>query len=158
MQRTLHLIRQRFGLLLAGLLVCAMATPAWADPVEEAKRLFEQYIELEKNGDPSLMNLYSETASIKIYKAHKDGSRIRESVPLEQYKEMLRSKLAASQHYVYSEISYSIFENTVKIKAKRIKPNAGKKDEAYSHLMTVEPAGEAGDWCITKETATVEAE
>ena len=142
---------------------CLTATLLWlspialAEPVDEAKKIFDQYTALEKNGDPALVDLYSQTAKIKIYKAYKDGSRIREAMELAAYKEMLKAALSQKITYVYSDTTFTPFGSNIKIKASRLKSGAGKKAQPYSHLMTVGPDAD-GQWRILEETPTIDGE
>lgn len=125
------------------------------DPTTKAKTFFEQYITLESAGNPALLEFYDDSAKIRIYKAHKDGSRIREAIELPQYKDMLKSTLAVKSPNTYSDVSYTILNNNVKIRAIRVVPSANKKADKLPYQLLVGP-GASGQWKILEETTTVE--
>jgi hypothetical protein len=133
------------------LVSAAFVSAAFAAPIDEARALFDQYVQLEQAFDPSVSELYAEDALIRNKRTYPTGQVRELSIPAPQYKALIRQAMplakARSDANSYSKVTFALEGAGVRIHAMR-----------FSHLkkytsplsMLVAP-NEAGQWLIREE-------
>lgn len=100
-----------------------ISAEAFADSIEQAKDLFERYESLEKNFNPAVAELYSDTALIQNKRTYPTGQVREVKVPAPQYKEMLRKVMPIAKlrgdYSTYSNITFTAEGSGVRITADR---------------------------------------
>jgi len=145
--------------LLTSLLLLTSCTAAWAaapakpeDPrLRSARTLFESYVRLQHAFDSKLADLYSDQAIIRNKRTYPDG-RVRDTeIAAAQYKTLMRATMPLSKLRGdlsnYSEITYEVEGDGVRIKAKRY--SELKKYSSPISILVKPSAG--GAWRIFEE-------
>jgi len=128
-----------------------VAGAALAAPIDDAKALFDRYVELEHAFDPVVADLYAEDAIIKNRRTYPTG-QIRElSMPAPQYKALIRQVIPLAQARgdtsSYSQVSFSQEGRGVRIHATRFSDL--KRYESPLSLLVAPNA--SGQWLIYEE-------
>ena len=121
------------------------------DPAVAAKALFEKYVALERQFDPSVADLYSDDAIIKNRRTYPDG-RVRElTIPAPQYKELVRTAMPLAKQRGdtsrYSDCVYAAEGARTRINCQRF---SELKKYASPVSLLVGP-GPTGPWLIFEE-------
>lgn len=121
------------------------------EPLTEAKEFFTQWVALGEAFDPSLADLYSDSAVIKNKRTYPDG-RVRElSLTGTQYKTLLVQAMptakATGDISKYSEVTYQSEGNGARILATRF---SELKQYSSPFSLLVVPDSE-GRWLIVEE-------
>jgi hypothetical protein len=132
----------------------ATTTPTAApkgDPIEQAKALFQRYVELEHAFDPAQADLYSDQARIISKRIMPDGKVIPLTVPASRYKKLVRDGMPAARQKGdianYTDDTYTLEKGKVRIHVTRYL--ALKK---YSSPMSMLVGPDAtGKWVIFEE-------
>jgi hypothetical protein len=132
------------------LLVCAAAPAAHADNLAQAQLLFAQYQSLEQSFDPSLADLYSDRAVIKIKRYFADGAIRETSIDATRYKAAIRSSMAVAKsrgdYSTYSSMQYSAEGAKIRISAMRFSVR-----KRYSSPITLVIGLDGARWAILEE-------
>lgn len=117
----------------------------------EARKVFEKYIELENAYDPSVADLYSDNALIENSRRFPDGTKRKSTLPALAYKRLIRQALPtvaknAGDKNRYSEITYTEEDGKVRVKATRF-----SELKKYSSPLSLLIAQENGRWLIAEE-------
>ncbi len=134
----------------AGLAIAALA---WAQDsgIDAAKQFFAQYVALEQAYDPSLADLYTEAALIKITRRPPMGDPVDVIVPVPKYKTQVRELASVAKirgdHNTYWDVTYTQEGGLVRIKASR-SPGSRKQGRPFSLLVGPSPGG---PWLIYEE-------
>lgn len=145
---------------LASLLTLALlaATAAAADPLANAKKLFDTYVARTNSFDPAVADLYADDAKIENTRKYPDGTKRSVVVPAPKYKAMLREAMpAAKQRGDTSEffaVEYKIDGERVRITATRF---SNAKQEATPISFVAGP-GPGGSWLFLEESSESRAE
>jgi hypothetical protein len=135
-------------LLIAGL-VYACATVA--APLDDAKVLFDRYVQLELEFDPALADLYSDDAVIKNTRRYPNGQVRELTIPAPQYRGLIRSAAplakARGDTSSYSDVTFAEEQAGVRITATRF---SHLKQYASPLSLFVAPNA-SGFWLIREE-------
>ncbi len=143
---------KQFRLLAATIALACVAQVAGAQSgVAPAKQLFQKYIALGNNFDPSLVDLYSDEALIKNTRRYPGGQKRTIEIPAAKYKELIRSTMpvakARGDRNRYSSVKYALKGSNVRISATRY--SLMKKYSSPIHLLV--GADKKGEWQILEE-------
>lgn len=118
----------------------------------EARALFERFVQLTEAFDPTITDLYAETAKIGNRRIFPDGTSREMAMPAPSYKALLRQVLpmAKAQNDLdrYSDVRYAVEGDNVRITAKR---HSVMKDYSAPHTLLVGPDTD-GTWRILEES------
>jgi hypothetical protein len=139
----------------AAIIVIAMLISAFYaigdTPVDEAKKLFERYVDAERTFDPAVADLYSDDAKIQNKRTYPDGSIRVSTMPAPKYKELIRAAMLLAKERgdsnTYSEVKYVAEGQKIRITATRFS-NLKKYSSPVSLL--VGPSS-GGKWLIFEE-------
>lgn len=135
-------------LLVAGLVcVCAVV----AAPLDDAKTLFDRYVQLESEFDPALADLYADNAVIKNTRRYPDGQVRELSIPAPQYRDLIRAAVpvakARGDRSSYSDVAFVEESGGVRITGTRF-----SHLKRYSSPISLLVAPNAsGRWLIQEE-------
>jgi hypothetical protein len=136
------------GLLLATL-VCAGVV--CAAPLDDARELFDRYVQLERQFDPAVAELYADDAVIKNTRRYPNGEVRELTFPAPQYKRLVRQAMpvakARGDTSSYSDVTYSAERTGVRITATRF---SHLKQYSSPFSMLVAPNA-SGLWLIREE-------
>ena len=137
--------------ILIGVLTVIASGDSDASPVDEAKRLFDRYVALERAFDPALAELYSSDAVIRNKRRYPTGQVRELTIPASKYKELIRTSLplakARRDTNTYSDVGYVEEDGRVRVTATRF-TNLKKYSSPMSLL--VGPSN-TGRWLIYEE-------
>lgn len=141
--------RTLFLTFLAFLAICTQA--AHADPIAEAKQLFERYASLEARFDPGVADLYADDAIIRNKRFYPDGQVREITIPAQQYKQLLRESMPVAKsrndYSTYSKASFKREGMGVRIQAQRFSVM-----KRYTSPISLRVAPDAsGRWLIREE-------
>lgn len=115
-----------------------------AASIEEAKALFNQYVQAEKTFDTSVADLYAEDAVIKNKRTYPTGQVRELTMPATQYKSLVRQAMPLAKlrgdTSTYSEVSFSKEGSKVRIRATRFS-NLKKYSSPISLLVASDDSG-----------------
>ncbi len=139
---------------LVGTMFCIVllwAASSVAAPLDDAKALFEQYVQLEHAFDPAAADLYADDALIKNKRTYPTGQVRELTMPASTYKTLIRQAMPLAKlrgdTNTYSEISYSKEGAMVRIWATRF---SNLKNYASPLSLLVSP-DDNGRWLIREE-------
>lgn len=122
-----------------------------ATAADEAKKLFERYLEAERTFDPAVADLYADDAKIQNKRTYPDGSTRVSTVPAPNYKQLIRQAMPIAKQRgdtsTYSDIKYTEEGERIRITATRFS-NLKKYSSPLSLLV-----GQVkdGQWLIFEE-------
>jgi len=132
-------------------MVMFLGLGAFADDRKDALGFFNNYVQASNSYSPSILNMYSDSASIIRQVVKPDGKLVNVYFSVSDYKSQLRlsSKIAKIRHYknYYSDINVTQVSNGYKIDAMR-KPSSS--DYKLRTSMTVQKQS-SGNWLIVEE-------
>ena len=141
---------RRIAFLLA-FVIAATGHAAEADPVKEAQRLFQQYVQLGQAFDAQVAELYADTANIRNKRIDAAGQVRELSMPAPQYKQMIRSVMpmakARGDKNTYSDLRFTLEGRGVRITGIRF---SELKQYTSPISLLVQPSA-AGTWQIVEE-------
>lgn len=124
---------------------------AHAEPVAEAKQLFERYASLEARFDPGVAGLYADDAIIRNKRFYPDGAVRETTIPALQYKQLIRDLMSVARsrndYSTYSKATFSPEGEGVRIKAMRF--SVMKQYSSPISLLVTPDA--SGRWLIREE-------
>jgi hypothetical protein len=124
---------------------------AFAAAEEEAKSIFDLYIQLEHAFDAAVADLYADDALIKNKRTYPNGQVKELSLPASQYKALLRQAMPLAKTRgdtsSYSAVTYTKEGSGVRIRATRFS-NLKKYSSPISLLVAPD---ERGQWLIREE-------
>ena len=133
------------------LILISVSDAVGASPEDEAKKLFERYVDSERTFDPAVSELYSDDAKIQNKRTYLDGSTRVSMMPAPKYKELIRATMplakARGDTNQYSEVKYVSEGQKVRITATRFS-NLKKYSSPISLLVGPSPEGK---WLIFEE-------
>lgn len=122
-----------------------------AAALDDAKALFEQYVQLEHAFDPAAADLYADDAVIKNKRTYPTGQVRELTMPATSYKTLIRQAMPLAKlrgdTNSYSDISYAKEGSMVRIRATRF---SNLKHYASPLSLLVSP-DEKGRWLIREE-------
>lgn len=149
------------GAVLSGLLTLSSVT--WAAQAvdtlttEAAKQFLRRYSELQATQSPSLADLYSDQAIIRIKHGMVSGGKLT-TVRGDEYKTLLRQTLSSRTREVdasyFKDVTLEKFNNRVLIHAQRFSKNRCYWDNDYAVVITRERTG----WVVIEESMTTNFE
>lgn len=90
---------------------------------EEAKKFFENFIQLESNFNPMVLDFYAKNAVVKSTRIYPDNTTRDLELSMDQFRQLLLVALPLGKQRndrsTYSDITYHIGTDSVKITAKR---------------------------------------
>jgi hypothetical protein len=109
------------------LLAVAAALVTWnalgSPAADEAKKVFDRYVALERNFDPAVAELYADDATLKNMRRYPDGTSRTLTVPAAKFKQLIKEAMAAAKKLgdtnKYSAVSYKEEDDKVRITATR---------------------------------------
>ncbi len=129
----------------------AIAENAPQTPIEEAKRLFHRYIQLEAVFEPDIVDLYADEAVIKNIRIYPDGKKGAFLLTKDEYTDRLAVTMPAAaanmEDVNYSDVTYGMEGDKVRINATR---HWQHKDYAAPFELLVGPRPRGG-WGIYEE-------
>lgn len=137
---------------LACLVLFALFTQAvHADPVAEARALFDRYAALGASFDPAVADLYADDALIRNKRIYPDGQVREITIPAPQYKQLLREVMPLAQARndtsTYSKTTFKLEGMGVRIQAQRYSVM-----KQYTSPVSLRVAPDAsGRWLIREE-------
>lgn len=135
--------------LITFLTLCVQAVQA--DPVSQARLLFERYTTFEARFDPSVADLYAEGAIIRNKRFYPDGQVRELTIPAPQYKQLIHNLMPLAQsrndYSTYSRTTFQIEGVGVRIKAARF--SVMKQYTSPISLLVASDA--SGRWLIREE-------
>ena len=142
-------MRNLFSAFLFGSVVFINA--AFAAPIDEARALFDRYVQLEHAFDPSVAELYAEDALIRNKRTYPTGQVRELSIPAPQYKALIRQAMPLARvrgdMSSYSEVTFAMEGAGVRIHATRF----SNLKKYASHLSLLVAPNEVGQWFIREE-------
>ena len=133
------------------LLATACASTAQSQASGRAEALFNDYSSLERSYDPTVADLYCDSALIRNVRTFPDGQKRTLELPATKYKELIRIAMplakAKSDYSTYSGVAYASEGNNVRITATRYS-NMKKYSSPMSLLVG---ACNGGAWAILEE-------
>lgn len=124
---------------------------AQADPIAEAKRLFNSYSSIEAAFDPAVADLYADNAVIRNKRIYPDGQVRELSIPAPQYKQLIKDAMplakARNDYSTYSEVKYKVEGMGVRIMARRF----SVMKQYTSPLSILVAPDSSGKWLIREE-------
>jgi len=127
------------------------AASSSAAPLDDAKALFEQFVQLEHAFDPAAADLYADDALIKNKRTYPTGQVRELTMPASKYKTLIRQAMPLAKlrgdTNSYSEISYANEGSMVRIRATRF---SNLKNYASPISLLVSP-DDNGRWLIREE-------
>ncbi|MGD9687338.1 MAG: hypothetical protein AB7U43_10250 [Desulfobacter sp.] len=137
-----------------GIMCCAVllwAASSSAAALDDAKALFEQYVQLEHAFDPAAADLYADDAVIKNKRTYPTGQVRELTMPASKYKTLIRQAMPLAKlrgdTNSYSDISYAKEGSMVRIRATRF---SNLKHYASPISLLVSP-DDKGRWLIREE-------
>jgi hypothetical protein len=131
--------------------VASFAISVTAAPIDDARRLFERYVQLERSFDPAAADLYADDAIIKNKRTYPTGQVRELTMPAPQYKAIIRQSMplakAKGDTSSYSDVTFKAEGSGVRILAVRFS-NLKKYSSPISLLVT---PGDDGRWLIREE-------
>ena len=104
-------------------LLCLVAAPAAAQDQGHAQSVFDQYQSREKAFDPSMADLYCDTALIRNVRTYPDGQKRTLELPATKYKELIRAAMPLAQakgdFSTYSDTTFSPEGGGIRVTATR---------------------------------------
>lgn len=138
-------------------LVLLVCMPFVADAAEDAsalaaaKQLFARYVQLEKDFDPKVADLYSDDATIQNRRTYPGGRVKVLTLPATRYKEIIRAAMplakAKNDRSSYSEVVYTVEGDGIRIKARRY----SELKKYSSPISLLVRTNDAGVWLIFEE-------
>ncbi len=127
------------------------AQAARAEPIAEAKQLFERYASLEARFDPGVADLYADDAIIRNKRFYPDGAVRETTIPAPQYKQLIRDSMPLAQsrndYSTYAKATFKIEGMGVRIRAMRFSVM-----KQYTSPISLRVAPDAsGHWLIREE-------
>ena len=120
-------------------------------PPDEARKLFERYVESERTFDAAVAELYADDAVIRNKRTYPDGTTRVSTMPAPQYKALIRQAMplakAREDTSTYSEVRYAEEGRRIRITATRYS-NLKKYSSPLSLLVGPSPEG---GWLIFEE-------
>lgn len=117
-----------------------------------ARAVFDEYVRLGEAFDPTMADLYADTAKISNRRVFPDGTAREMSMPAPSYKTLLRQVMPTAKERNdvsrYSEVRYSVEGDNVRIHATRY---SVMKDYSAPHTLLVGPDTD-GTWRILEES------
>lgn len=96
---------------------------ASATSTDQAKVVFDRYVELERSFDPAVADLYADDALIKNKRTYPTGQERKFTIPASKYKVLIRLSMplakVRSDTNSYSNVSYTKESNGVRVHASR---------------------------------------
>jgi len=127
--------------------LCTMllfARASLATSIEEAKALFNQYVQSEQSFDPDAAEMYADDAVIKNKRTYPTGQVRELTMPANQYKALIRQAMPLAKlrgdTNTYSEVSFSKEGSKVRIRATRFS-NLKKYSSPISLLVSPDDTG-----------------
>ena len=122
-----------------------------ADPIVEAKQLFERYVSLSAQFDPAVADLYADDALIHNKRTYPDGQVREITIPALQYKQLLREVMplarARNDTSTYSKTTFKVEGMGVRIQAQRFSVM-----KQYTSPISLRVAPDVtGHWLIREE-------
>src|SRR6185295_18706840 len=134
-------------------LVSLVAVPAIAgSPTEEAKKVYQQYVDLDKKHDPAVLALYADDAVISRTRRKPDGTSQTMKIPVRSYKtavgEAMPYAKERGEKSEYSGASFKEIDGKVQVTAtRRVLP----KGTPVQLTFLIAQRGER--WLIVEETS-----
>lgn len=118
---------------------------------DQAKAVFDRYIELEHSFDPTVADLYSDDALIRNKRTYPTGQVRELTMPAPQYKALIRQTMSLTKvrgdTSSYSDINYAREGRGIRVSASRFS-NLKKYSSPISLLIAPD---ESGRWLIFEE-------
>lgn len=118
----------------------------------KARTLFEQFVRLTEAFDPTVADLYADTAKISNRRIFPDGTSREMAMPAPSYKALLRRVMPVAKEQNdldrYSEVRYTVEGDNVRIHATRY---SVMKDYSAPHALLVGPDAD-GTWRVLEES------
>lgn len=134
----------------AGPLAAADAAPG-TDRVAAARAVFEKYVALEHAFDPTLADMYADTAVIRNKRTYPSGNVRDVSFPAPQYKALIRKAMPQARAHkdvsTYSKVNAVAEGDAVRITASRF----SELKQYSSPLSLLLRKGDNGRWLIVEE-------
>lgn len=145
-------MRERMKYVAVVVAMFVMLMPQTTSAVESVENLFEKYIQLNENFDPSVAELYSDDAKIHMYRRYPHGIERAMEFSGAKWKQLLIKTMplakAQNDKSVFSKITITNYGNSYKIKANRYSNRKCYTDTGY--YMMVAPT-DVGRLQITEE-------
>lgn len=137
--------------LLFALAVTMLAMSSHAGPAtNEAKKIFESYVDLERKFDPAVADLYSDDATIKNTRRFPDGTSRTMTMPAPKHKQLLRQYMplakARGDTTKYSDVAYKEEDGKVRVTA-----TCYSDFKKYSSPLSLLVAKKDDKWLIVEE-------
>ncbi len=149
-------MRQISGLVLFTLMLLSFAFTSEAASNESknyqaARKLFEQYVYLEKAFDPAVADLYADDAKIQNTRTYPNGTKRTLTIPSLQYKDLIRKSMplakARADTNEYKDVKLIEEGKNIRITATRFS-NLKNYDSPISILVG---STKEGQWKILEE-------
>jgi len=115
---------------------------------ESPEEFFRRFVELGQRFDPSVTELYSDSASIKMYRRYPHGLERAMEVSGTEWKAMIRRVMplaeAKNDKSTYTNVKFQPVGNKVKITAHRYAVRKCYTDPAYYLVIDRQPSGAYG--------------
>jgi ketosteroid isomerase-like protein len=116
----------------------------------EAKKVFESYVELVQKYDPAIAELYSDDATIRNTQRYPDGTSRTRTVSATTYKQMWRQIMPIAKKLgdtnTYSEVAYKEEDGKVRVTA-----TCYESLKKYSSPLSLLIAKKDGKWLIVED-------
>lgn len=140
-----------FVILLISMILLPAFDAASGAPLDDAKKLFERYIDSERTFDPAVADMYSDDAKIQNTRTYPDGSTRVSTMPAPTYRQLIRQAMSLAKERgdtnTYSEVKYTTEGDRIRITANRFS-NLKKYSSPVSLLVGATPEGK---WLIYEE-------
>jgi hypothetical protein len=124
---------------------------ASAETIDDAKVLFDRYVQLGNAFDPAIADLYADDALIKNTRTYPNGQVRELTMPALQYKMLIRQAMplakAKGDTSSYSEVTFDQEGSGVRVRATRFS-NLKKYSSPISLLLAPDNSGR---WLIREE-------
>ncbi len=149
-------MRQFVMITLLSLMIMSITSVAGADTkeskdIQAARKLFGQYVALEKAFDPAAADLYADDAKIQNTRKYPDGRQRTLMIPAPQYKELIRKSMSLAKSRAdtneYKAVKLTAEEGNIRITAIR-HSNLKNYDSPLSILVGKTSDGK---WLILEE-------
>jgi hypothetical protein len=136
---------------LIAMFACALTWATYAAPSDDARALFDRYVQLERQFDPAVADLYADDALIKNTRRYPNGQVREATMPAPRYKGLIRQAMptakARSDTSSYTEVRFTEERTGVRITATRF-----SHLKQYSSPLSLFVAPDAsGRWLIREE-------
>lgn len=133
------------------LVIAATGYAAESDQIAQARRLFQNYVQLSQAFDVEVAELYADEANIKNKRIYPDGQVRELTMPAPRYKELVRTAMPLAKtrgdRNTYSDLQFTTEGKGVRITGTRF---SELKQYASPVSLLVQPSS-AGTWLIVEE-------